>query len=108
MPNSISKSVFPFLAPIFDTFSNRSLEKVGPISDLRILFEPFFQVDGSPTRAQGGTGVGLAVARGVARGHGGDLTLTSPCDLQLDGVKFGGACFTLSMRKKPRSDLAGS
>lgn len=55
------------------------------------VFEPFFQVDGSPTRAQGGTGVGLAVVRGVARGHGGDALLRSPIDETLGGVSFGGA-----------------
>ena len=35
------------------------------------IFDPFYQVDGSPTRAHGGTGVGLAIARRVARGLGG-------------------------------------
>ena len=37
------------------------------------VFEPFYQVDGSPTRAHGGVGVGLAIARRVARGLGGDV-----------------------------------
>ena len=37
------------------------------------MFEPFYQVDGSPTRAHGGVGVGLAIARRVARGLGGDV-----------------------------------
>lgn len=63
------------------------------------IFEPFFQVDGSVTRAQGGTGVGLAVARGVARGHGGDLTVQSPCDLEIDGTRFQGTCFVLSINR---------
>jgi signal transduction histidine kinase len=70
------------------------------------VFEPFFQIDGSPTRSQGGTGVGLAVARGVARGHGGELTLVSPCDEEIDGVKFQGACFCLKLSRKPRAPLA--
>ncbi|MDX9839425.1 MAG: ATP-binding protein, partial [Azoarcus sp.] len=35
------------------------------------LFDPFFT-----TRAEG-TGLGLAIARGVARGHGGDIALSS-------------------------------
>ena len=34
------------------------------------VFDPFYQVDGSPTRAHGGVGVGLAIARRVARGLG--------------------------------------
>jgi signal transduction histidine kinase len=67
------------------------------------VFDPFFQIDGSPTRSQGGTGVGLAVARGVARGHGGDLTLVSPCNEEIDGVAFHGAAFCLALSKKSRS-----
>jgi signal transduction histidine kinase len=41
------------------------------------VFDPFYQLDGSPTRAHGGVGVGLAIARRVARGLGGDLKLTT-------------------------------
>lgn len=63
------------------------------------VFEPFFQIDGSPTRAQGGTGVGLAVARGVARGHGGDLTLLSPCEVTIEGESFTGCCFRFSLKR---------
>ncbi len=40
------------------------------------VFEPFYQVDGSPTRAHGGVGVGLAIVRKVARGLGGDARVT--------------------------------
>ena len=37
------------------------------------LFEPFSQVDGSITRHHGGTGVGLAISRRLARLMGGDV-----------------------------------
>ncbi len=57
------------------------------------LFEPFYQVDGSPTRSHGGTGVGLAIVRGVAQGHGGDIRLASPAAEEILGVPFGGAAF---------------
>ena len=60
------------------------------------VFEPFFQIDGSVTRAQGGTGIGLAVARGVARGHGGEMELTSPCEEKLGAIAFGGSKFSMT------------
>ncbi len=65
------------------------------------IFDPFFQVDGSVTRAQGGTGVGLAVARGVARGHGGDLVLLDAPQV-LGGTEFRGACFAMTLSPEVR------
>ena len=41
------------------------------------VFEPFWQVQQSATRQAGGTGLGLSVARRLARLLGGDLTLES-------------------------------
>lgn len=41
------------------------------------IFERFYQVDISSTRAYGGLGVGLAIARAIARAHGGDVTVES-------------------------------
>jgi PAS domain S-box-containing protein len=41
------------------------------------IFEPFFQVDPSTTRAQGGVGLGLALSREYARLLGGELTVRS-------------------------------
>lgn len=57
------------------------------------LFEPFYQVDGSPTRSHGGTGVGLAIVRGVAQGHGGDVRMASPAEEEIVGERFNGAAF---------------
>jgi signal transduction histidine kinase/PAS domain-containing protein len=41
------------------------------------VFEPFFQVDPSTTRREGGVGLGLALSREFSRLLGGDLTLRS-------------------------------
>jgi signal transduction histidine kinase len=41
------------------------------------VFEPFWQVQQSATRQVGGTGLGLSVARRLARLLGGDLALES-------------------------------
>ncbi len=44
-------------------------------ADLARVFEPFFRVERSRSRATGGVGLGLAIARSIAREHGGDITL---------------------------------
>ncbi|MFH1330127.1 MAG: HAMP domain-containing sensor histidine kinase [Actinomycetota bacterium] len=41
------------------------------------IFERFFRVDG-PAPASGGAGIGLTIARGIARAHGGDVAAASP------------------------------
>jgi len=44
-------------------------------SDLPHIFERFYRCDQS--RSQPGTGLGLSLARAVARVHGGDITVES-------------------------------
>lgn len=41
------------------------------------VFEPFYRVERSRNRGTGGTGLGLSVARSIARLHGGDVVLTN-------------------------------
>jgi signal transduction histidine kinase len=57
-----------------------SVEDTGigiPAAAQEHVFDEFRQVDGSTTRAYGGSGLGLALARGLARRLGGEITLAS-------------------------------
>lgn len=53
------------------------------------IFERFYRADNSATREIGGNGLGLSIARGLARGMGGDLVYTPR--------PGGGSIFTLSL-----------
>ncbi len=46
-----------------------------PAADAEKVFEPFYRREPSRSRQTGGIGLGLAVVRTIARGHGGDVTL---------------------------------
>jgi len=46
-----------------------------PEQELEHAFEPFFRGESSRNRETGGTGLGLGIARNIARAHGGDLCL---------------------------------
>lgn len=56
-----------------------------PADHFERIFEPFVQVGRSLTQAQEGTGLGLAISRDLARGMGGDITVTSD---QQKGSRF--------------------
>jgi signal transduction histidine kinase len=56
-----------------------------PAGEGERIFERFVRLDESRSRAAGGTGLGLAVARAVAREHGGEVVLAAP--------RHGGATF---------------
>jgi len=46
-----------------------------PNDALQKVFDPFFRVENSRAKNTGGTGLGLGIARNIARAHGGDLIL---------------------------------
>lgn len=46
-----------------------------PSTDMARMFEPFIRADESRNRASGGSGLGLTIARAIARAHGGDVIL---------------------------------
>jgi signal transduction histidine kinase len=48
-----------------------------PSEEHERIFERFYQVDGSPSRRYGGTGLGLALVREIAEGHNGWVGLES-------------------------------
>jgi len=56
------------------------------------VFEPFRRLEPSRNRETGGVGLGLAIARNLARGHGGDITLDSAAPA---GARF---IFSLPLR----------
>jgi len=63
------------------------------VDQLPLVFERFYRADRSGT---GGTGIGLTIARGLARLHGGDVTAASP------GLGEG-ATFTLTVPRATAS-----
>ena len=48
-----------------------------PEAEIERVFEPFVRLEASRSRDTGGSGLGLglAIARGIVRGHGGDVRL---------------------------------
>lgn len=46
-----------------------------PVESREDVFKPFFRLDASRNPETGGTGLGLTIARDIARNHGGDLSL---------------------------------
>lgn len=57
-----------------------------PQEELEQAFEPFFRGDASRSRDTGGTGLGLGIARNVARAHGGDLVLRNRSEGGLEAM----------------------
>jgi signal transduction histidine kinase len=62
-----------------------------PEGDLANLFEPFFRVDRSRSKATGGYGLGLAIAKRIVEAHGGTISAGNNITR--------GATFTVSLPK---------
>ena len=72
-----------------------------PADQMKHLFQPFVQLDNSPSRQHKGTGLGLALTRRLAELHGGSISVES--------VVGKGSRFTISLpwRTVEKVELAG-
>jgi signal transduction histidine kinase len=68
-----------------------------PERELERVFEPFYRLERSRSRDTGGSGLGLTIARDIARAHGGELVLRN---LEQGGIE---AVLTLPRPLAPAS-----
>ncbi|HRF94556.1 MAG TPA: response regulator, partial [Aggregatilineales bacterium] len=66
--------------------------------DLPLIFQPFRQVDSSLTRTQGGTGLGLPIAKSLTELQGGEMTAES--------IEHHGSTFSITVPTEPMMDVA--
>ena len=57
-----------------------------PEAELERVFDPFVRLEGSRSRQTGGAGLGLSIARSIARAHGGDVRLANRVEGGLSAV----------------------
>jgi GAF domain-containing protein/DNA-binding response OmpR family regulator len=67
--------------------------------DLPLIFQPFRQVDSSLTRVQGGTGLGLPIAKSLTELQGGEMTAES--------IEHRGSTFSITLPTEPTMNLEG-
>jgi len=71
------------LRPASDGYATVSIQDEGsniPPEAIPRLFDRFYRVDHSRSSSTGGVGLGLAIARQIARRHNGDISITSDPD----------------------------
>ncbi len=78
-------SIFIRAYPVIDTYTDRTMVQIDvedtgigiAEKDVPLLFEAFQQVDSSLTRTQGGTGLGLPIAKSLVEIQGGQMMVES-------------------------------
>jgi len=70
-----------------------------PPDELSQVFERFYRVDKARTRAQGGAGLGLAIAQRIAQIHGGRIEVAS------DGINGHGSTFSVWLPLAPEKQI---
>jgi signal transduction histidine kinase len=73
-----------------------------PEGEIERAFEPFQRLEGSRSRETGGAGLGLAVVRAIARGHGGEVTLLN----RAEGGLRARVTLPLALRSAPNRQSA--
>jgi signal transduction histidine kinase len=77
-----------------------------PADQIEKIFEPFFQVDGSPTRQFGGAGVGLALARRVAQALGGEIRAMPRAAEPIANQRFTGAGIQMFIAQRAPQEIS--
>jgi signal transduction histidine kinase len=70
-----------------------------PEQELKAIFNTFYQIDGSPTREHGGTGLGLALSRKIIEHFGGKIWAESPPHEKISGLEWAKTMVALRVPK---------
>lgn len=92
-----------FLNPLADRVTIQ-VEDDGPgieESEHERVFEPFVRLEASRNPTTGGVGLGLAIARSIVRGHGGDIHLANTGSGLVVQIHLPAICSTQTSGKSP-------